>query len=446
MTFAQLPTAQTPTPPPQLSPQSAYEQATRPLDITRRSIENWSESETAALAIAIQQAKEQCAAHTPNQYAGEDLIAYARLCALGQQWPSVQEAASLYLNVTRRTGPDAKPASAFPGLQQAYAYVVDSSLHLNDPSIALVTAREMLRTVPYTDITSQVINETVRYLQLIQTSDAISLLSQRQSVLLALLRNPATPTPDQTQQSLPLHVLYSDAIALAALQQFANDPKAAAATVTELDATLPSNLSPDDSILIAESRRRYALLGSHVIPIAPFAYLLSASAPRHHIETNAGGATAFLLFPDWCAQCVRMGSQFLPAMFRINQSDARFFALLAQATPPEPAPAPEKSKPIPSSKAARFLPSSTKPPSSTDPSQPRPKTPAELLQDTPTFVVSNDILTQFASTDFPFLIVTDHEGIIRFLQPAPDNVLVPGGLADQVIKRVIEQWPMPSTK
>ena len=81
-------------PQPQLSPQSAYEQATRPLEITRRlpSI-NWSDSETAALAVAVKQAKEQCSSRTPSQYTGEDLIAYARLCALGQQWPTVQEAA-----------------------------------------------------------------------------------------------------------------------------------------------------------------------------------------------------------------------------------------------------------------------------------------------------------------------------------------------------------------
>ena len=444
--FAQTPTAQTP--PPQLSPQAAYEQATRPLEITRRSIENWSESETAALAVAVQQAKEQCSARTPSQYTGEDLIAYARLCALGQQWPSVQEAARLYLDATHKIGPEEKPAAASPGLPQAYAYMVDSSLHLNDAATALVAAREMLRTVPYTDLTSQVTNGTIRYIQLVQTSDALSLLSQRQTILLSLLRSPATPNPAGTQQPLPLHAIYADAIALAALQQFANDPKAAAATITELEAALSSNLSTDDSILIAESRRQYALLGTHAASITPFVYLLHASAaPYRRIETNLGGATALLLFPDWCAQCIRMGSQFMPAFFRIGQFDVRFYALLAQATPPPtPAPAPEKPKPAASSKTKTFLSSATTPSSSTDQSPTQPKTPAELLLDTPTFVVSNDVLTQFAVNDFPFLIVTDHEGIIRFLQPAPETVLVPGGLADQVIKRVLEQWPAPSAK
>jgi len=444
--FAQTPTAQTP--PPQLSPEAAYEQATRPLEITRRSIENWSESETAALGVAVQQAKDQCAARTPDQYTGEDLIAYARLCSLGKQWSTVQKAATLYLNVTHPTGSEAKPASAFPGLPQAYAYMIEASLRLNDSAAALVAAREMLRAVPYSDLTSHATNETALYIQLTQTADALSLLIQREAVLLPLLRTPATPDPAAQQQPLPIHSVYADAIALAALQQFANQPKAAESTIAELEAALPSTLAPDDSIPIAESRRQYALLGTPAASITPFAYLLHPSAaPYRHIETKSSGATALLLFPDWCAQCIRMGSQFMPAFFRMGQSDVRFYALLAQAAPPPaPAPAPEKPKATASSKAAHFVASSTAPSIPTDQSQIQPKTPADLLLDTPTFVVSNDVLTQFAVTDFPFLIVADHEGIIRFLQPAPENVLAPGGLADQVIKRVLDQWPAPSAK
>ncbi len=432
--------------PAQLSPQAAYEQATRPLEITRRSIANWSDSETAALAVAIQQAKDNCSSRTPDQFTGEDLIAFARLCALGQQWPSVKEAATLYVNVQHRTGPTEKPSS-FPGLAQAYAYLIDSSLHLNDPETALASARDMLRSVPYNDLTSGATNETIRYLQLIRTSDALSLFAQRQTILLALLRSPSTPNPSSTAEPpIAIHTIYADAIAFAALQQLANQPDAAAATISELEAALPSNLSSDDAILTAEIRRQYALLGSPLPAIQPSAYLLHtpATAPPR-INTNFGSATAFLLFPDWCAQCIRMGSEFLPALFRIGQNDVRFYALLTQTAPPS---ASTSSAPtaklaaVKNSKAAR----STSPAAQTSPDPERPKTSVELLQGTPTLVVSNDISSRFAVTDFPFLIVTDHQGIIRFLEPAPENVLVPGGLMDQVTARVIEQWPLPSTK
>ncbi|RSL15497.1 hypothetical protein EDE15_0986 [Edaphobacter aggregans] len=439
--------AQTPQVPLQLSPQSAYEQATRPLEITRRSIQNWSDSETAALSVAIQQAKDACSARTANQFSGEDLIAYARLCSLGLQWPTVQEAATLYLDATHRTGPEAKPADAFPGLTQAYGYMIDSSLHLNDPAAALVASFEMLKTVPYTDLTSQSTNETIRYLQLIQTPDALSLLAKRQAVLLPLLRSAAIANPTSSQHQLSLHDLYADGIELASLQQFANQPDAAAATIAELEAALPPNLSTDESILIAESRRQYALLGTPLPNIASSAYLLREPVNHPpHIETYFSAATALLLFPDWCAQCIRMGPQLMGALSRITQFDGHFFALLAQATPfPTPTPIPARTKPA-SAKAARFLPSSAAPDAALDQAQSLPKTPAELLRGTPTLVVSNDILTRFAANDFPVLIVTDHNGIIRFLQTAPENVLVSGGLADQVVARVIEQWPAPPAK
>lgn len=141
-------------------------------------------------------------------------------------------------------------------------------------------------------------SETARYIQLTQTSDALSLLSQREAILLPLLRTPATPDPAEQQQPLPLHSIYADVIALAALQQFANQPKAAAATITNLEAALPSTLSPDDSIPIAESRRQYALLGTPAASITPFAYLLNASAaPTATSKPNPAEPQRFFCFP-----------------------------------------------------------------------------------------------------------------------------------------------------
>ena len=93
---------------PQLSPQAAYDEAARPLDITRRAVENWSDVEQAALAIAIAQAKDSCLARNPYQYTGEDLIAYARLCAFAQMWEHVQQAATGYLIAARITAHDMK--------------------------------------------------------------------------------------------------------------------------------------------------------------------------------------------------------------------------------------------------------------------------------------------------------------------------------------------------
>jgi hypothetical protein len=60
---------------------------------------------------------------------------------------------------------------------------------------------------------------------------------------------------------------------------------------------------------------------------------------------------------------------------------------------------------------------------------------------TPTFVVPTHTLDDFAATDFPLVVVADHNGIIRSIQVAADNPLVSGGFVDQVVDRVIALWP-----
>jgi hypothetical protein len=438
-----------PQPAPQLSPQAAYEQATHPLEITRRSLQNWSDSETAALGVAVQQAKDNCSARSSSEFAGEDLIAFARLCALGQQWPSVQEAATLYVEAQRRATP-AEKTTAFPGLSQAYAYLIDSSLHVSDPTVALASAREMLSSCPYNELASEATNETILYLQLIHSDDALSLFAQRQPILLSLLRASSTPNASsatEPKQTLPVHTIYAGAIAFAALQRFTNQSETAAGTASQLEAALPGGLSSDDTILIAETRRQYALLGAPLPPISPSGYLMEFPAtPPPRVNASFGAATAFLLFPDWCAQCIRMWPQFVPAHFYAGQKDVRFYAVLAQDTPlPSSIPTQSLSKPRPNS--PRTTQTSAKPAAPIPDSDSEPtKTAVETLRGTPTLVVSNDVLTRFDATDFPFLIVTDHQGIVRFLQPAPENVLVPGGLLDQVVARVLQQWPATPAK
>jgi hypothetical protein len=71
-------------------------------------------------------------------------------------------------------------------------------------------------------------------------------------------------------------------------------------------------------------------------------------------------------------------------------------------------------------------------------------TAAVLLVGTPTFIVSTQTLDQFAADDFPLIVVADHHGIIRWVQVASDNALLPGGSVDQIVDHVIHQWDPPS--
>jgi hypothetical protein len=142
-----------------------------------------------------------------------------------------------------------------------------------------------------------------------------------------------------------------------------------------------------------------------------------------------------------------MGKQFTTTAIRLNQLEARFYALLAQANQPPPT-----LKAAPKSASRTAAPHSTKPAAAgaaTQPADPQtaPKpTAAELLAGTPTLVVPNQTLTSFVATDFPLIVVADHSGIVRSIQVAPENALVADSLIDQIVDRVIEQWPPPQSK
>ncbi len=150
--------------PPQLSPQAAYDEAKRPLDITRAPYENWSDVEQNALAVSIKQAGESCKARDPYQFTGEDRIAYARLCFFGEEWQPVQLAASNYIRAAQSATP-ADRLTSFPSLATAFDYSVQALLHLSDPTSAKGAAEAMLRAVPYDDLVSEATSLTARYLQ-----------------------------------------------------------------------------------------------------------------------------------------------------------------------------------------------------------------------------------------------------------------------------------------
>lgn len=412
---------------PQLSPQAAYDQAMHPLEITRSAISNWSDAELKALAIAVKQAADACGARTPELFTGDDLIAYTRLCALGQQWPTVITAANRYINSTDPVKPQ---------LAHAYAFQINATEHTNDPKAILAGSLAMLKAVPYASLSDETMYGALHYLQLAFTPEALTLYAARQPILLAALRTTQpTPPPELAgESSVPIHTLYADGLAFAALQQFSGDPAAAAKTVAELDTALPATLPPDESIPIDETRRQYALLGTH-LPVIPLTVSLFSVGETPHINTNYGDSTVFFLFPEWCAQCIRLTRQIMPTLHRINGGDGdevHLYALLAQ--PPPPVDAPPKTPPKPASAKSRSV--------TDEPAQPEPpKTAAEQLRGTPTLIVPPATLTQFAATDFPLLIATDPQGIIRFIQPASENTLNPGDFLDQIVMHITKQWP-----
>ncbi len=433
------------------SPDAAYDQAIAPVDITHRAVSNWSDTETAALAVAVKQAKEACEARGSVVYAGDALIGYARLCALGQQWPTVVGAATAYLHSTD---------AAKPKLTQAYGYLVEGSMRTNDEHALLKNGLDMLGAVPYTTLTDDVINEALRYLQLAFTADALVLAGVRERSVVTLLQDAGRPGATEAKagpasavagaaavtgtvaagmDAVPVHTLYADGLWLAALEQYNGEMGGAKATLEELDGAVPAKVSTDDSLAMAEARRQYRMLGTKLPEIAAAASLFSPTeTPR--INRRFGTATILLLFPPWCGQCVRTAKDLLPAMSRLNSegADVHLYGLLASDPPPVAAPG----SATPPKGGRRGHPGAESAAAGEGPA--KPATAAEQLRGTPTLVVSPATLEQFGAIDFPFTIATDHDGVIRLLLPgAPENAMAAGSTIDQIAAHIAAQWPVP---
>jgi hypothetical protein len=410
----------------QLSPKAAYDDAVHPLEVTRRSMSNWSDTEISALIVSMAHAKAACAARNPETFTGSDLIDFAKLCALGQNFPAVIEASSRYIAA------DAPK----PQLTQAYASLIDAQLHTKDETAAFMSTQAMLTSVPYDTLTSETLDEAISFMQFMYTNDALALARARQPHILALLTTTATaapPAPTYLGAEPPqsLHALYADGIDLAALQQLDKAPPASvSATLVSLNAALPTVLTPDDSIPIELARRRYALLGQPLPdlahPIHPSdphkpVVLASLNVPSKLPKLPAPNAiTALLLFPDWCAQCIRMATKLPPTVFTVAGHETYLFGLLAETVAPNPAP--EVRTALTAITAADA---------------------ANYLRGTPTLVVDPSFLDEFGVNDLPFVIVTDTQGIIRVLQPVSDDAMNPGSTIDAAIAHIGALWPSP---
>lgn len=399
------------TAPVQLSPGAAYDQALRPLEIVRRSMANWSDSEVGAFAVAIKNAQAACVARKPDEFAGDDLIAYAKLCSLGQQWGPMGAAAARYIDSN-----DEKK----PQLNMAYGYKVESELHAKDLDGIVGMEVAMLAGVPYDGIVDSVTNEVMGYLELAYTDEALGLMQNREWHLIEALKS--------DKPLVPKHTLYEDGLAYAALEQYAGDPASAAARVAELDLALGTSLPPDEAIPVETARRRYALLGKP-LPGIDFELSLADVREKPHINPDYGSATALLLFPEWCAQCVRTAPEIWDAMGRLGGKEIRVYGLLAAALPDKAALLKAQMKPM-----------------GPVPADAPPKPVAEQLLHNPVLVVPPETLKRFAAEDFPFLVVVDHAGIVRFAAPAPEAVLAEGNMLDQVTLHMAETWPKAAAK
>ena len=399
----------------QISPGAAYQEAMHPVELTRSSITNWSEIEQASLAVAIKRAADACAARSPNSYVGEPLVDLARLCSLGQNWPAV------ILATNRHIQEDTQPK---PRLAEAYATQIDAQLHLKDEQAAFKSVQAMLAAVPYSSLVANASTEAINYMQLLFTADAVSLAVTRQPRVLDLLRAASMPgVPASGTFTAPSTVdLYRQALTLAELQQLEAKSGEASQTIAALNAVVPADLPEDDRLAIETVRERYEQIGK---PLAPIASLSALDRSLHHLPNIPAHLriTALLLFPDWCAQCVRLARQMPETVFTVQGQAAYIYGLLAQTVPPEK------------------IPLSTVKTAATQQASFNPAYAAEYLKGTPTLTVPSALLNTFHATDVPLLVLTDGHGIVRLIEVVDETALQPGNTVDSAVALVGHRWP-----
>ncbi len=388
-----------------LSSRAAYDEAMRPLEMTRRAIGNWSDVEVAAMNLAIQQAASACSLRDPLHAPVEDLVDLARLCGVGQKWEVTMTAAHRYI---------AAPQADKPQLAQAYADAVEAELRLKLGSAALQTAQEMLAKVPYDGLASGAYNQALDYLEFVDTKSAIALAQLAQPVLLARLQAvssgeaAAKPVFMANPADLSQTQAYRDALRLPALEVYSGHLAQADTLAGAVESALPSQLPSDDALLIAAERRRYALLGRRLSLVDVALSLDPQRAPAQELPLP-NLTTALLLFPDWCAQCVRLGSQFPEGTFTVGGRPAAFYALLAVTKPSTP---------------SRELQGA---------SSGGTRNAVDQLRGTPTLLVPAATLLQLEAADYPLLVLVDEKGIVRLHQPVGEDALQSGSTLDAAI-------------
>jgi thiol-disulfide isomerase/thioredoxin len=379
-------------------PGEVYKAAMRPLDIVRKSLDNWSDSELAALTIAIHKASDSCGQLKPEHYTGDDLYNLERLCALGQDWRETYTAASRYIQL-----------ESSPHRAHSYGMIIDSLVHLNNLDQAVETAGKMLHDLPYDAVVAQSVWYLTTYLEVGFNPQAMLLAKEQHPILIEALSKKAPLAETSGDAVIDPGVLYQEGMQLAFLQRYAKQDDDAAQTVKELKKAIGGSpaFSEDNLQIIEKVDRQYALLGSRLPAIDLTSSLLSPTA-KPRMPLSKGSMAAFVLFPEWCAQCVKMMQPLTAFAIRNGNAKINAYGLMVANKIPDSAD---------TQKTDRF----------------------KDLKGTPTLLTPEGTFESFGAMEYPFGVVTDRDGIVRFIGALPSNAFDPGGYIEKIIARIPER-------
>jgi len=233
-------------------PGAIYKEAMHPLDVVRQSLDNWSDSELAALSIGMHMASEACDRMNPENYTGDDLYDLAHLCAFGQDWNPANTAAQLYI---RSRAPEHRA--------QAFAISIGAYVHMGARDLALATTRGLM-SYPYDAEVAYTVRFMKDDLEMAGSPDALRLAAQEHEKIIDAL---STGTPLKAQYGdavVDVGTLYAMAMEAAFFERYAGDDAQAAIYAGDVQRALPKTaaLTGEDRQEIDSTNLQYRLLGT----------------------------------------------------------------------------------------------------------------------------------------------------------------------------------------
>jgi hypothetical protein len=399
---------------PALTPGALYKQAMHPLEVVRSSMDNWSDTEIGAFVVSMRMAREACGQAAPENYTGDDLFDLARLCSLGQDWNSANTAATRYLD-----------SRAELHRTQAFALGINALMHLNGAELAVQTAQSMMRSQPFDAEEAYALRYLKDALEQAGNPAALALAQDEHPLILKALETGAGLKAAHGDAFISLSALYESAMEQAFWQRYGHNDLAAAATVAETDASLAKGAAPsvEDRLRIDAVRTQYALLGKP-LPAFKTASVQPApkSAPKVRSKASAsnapmqigpdyGVATVLVLFPDWCAQCRKLITTLTDFASVNKETPIHAFGLM-------------------------FLDDPASLNQSAEDKQAAHEQSLREVQGTSTLLVDANDARAFGALDFPFGIVLDHQGKVRYVGVLPGDAFNGNGYVQKVLARM----------
>jgi hypothetical protein len=262
------PPGQTVPPPaamPAMSPNEAYLYAMQPFNNARSAPNDLTEADQWALTIGISRAKDQCELLAKQKLEGEDLLAYGKLCILGQDYDPARRSLIDYLAIPTAKAPEVGRlllARAFVGLRwipdaegQVESLVslfpYDASIHLAFDMV--IDAAEDSDAADDLEAASH-LNE----LQLPHILDALAHAA----------RNPASPVPPSNGDVVDVTLLVRDALRIADSLRRTWKPDDAAKIVAQIqsDTAVPAIANTAAWPVVQDALVRYDLF-QHPSPV-----------------------------------------------------------------------------------------------------------------------------------------------------------------------------------